>query len=504
MDDCSITPVVDAADLRTGVNGYRFIRLLGEGGMGRVWEAEKDGVRVALKVFMVEHGNRDFLLSRFRAEAPLVAHLNHAGIVRVRDWGVDEATQAPYFAMDLVLNARGEPETLETARRSGDISLARLERWYRELSAALAYLHAQGIVHRDVKLENVLLDAEDHAVLTDFGVARVFDAELRRELQIDTTFIEGETTGTRPVMGTYWYIPPEVRSGAPVSPASDRYALGVLFFRLLTGAWYEPPLKDRTNHSEVADLQAEPLELLAPFPSFWRKELAPLLGASVSEGKRSRGGKWLFLAIGIGLVSVLLGVGWWCFRHDAGAEMVGVVQDGCVVNRCMSVSRAAQVWGRIDCGAVTSLVIRASMQTVRPNLFKNWTNLVQVVFEEGVTTIGVAAFNGCCSLERVEFPSSLKRVNGHAFGLCSQLREVRFGANLEYIGRLAFYNCWSLKDVYVSGPPPDGDMLEELFRTTPSELTVHVPPDAAGWPACWPDGYFGRTVKRDWRLADVP
>ena len=477
--------------------------------MGRVWEAEKDGSRVALKVFACGKDASDFLLTRFRAEAPLVARLNHPGIVRVRDWGVDAETQAPYFAMDLILTAHGEPETLERARRSGDLSLARLTRWYHELAAALAYLHEQGIVHRDVKLENVLLDEADHAVLTDFGVARVFDADLRRELHIDTTFVEGMTTGTCPVMGTYWYIPPEVRAGAPASPASDRYALGVLFFRLLTGVWYEPPEKGVSESSEVAQLKTEPLELLAPFPSFWRTALTPLLTGRVAEGvscPKAVLKRWgqLFKLMLAAVVLGSLGLGAWLMRGTQSARVAarGPV-DGQVVNRCLTVSKSAQVWGKIDCGMVTSLVVRGTMKKIRPNLFENWTNLVTVVFEEGVETIGVSSFNACKSLERVVFPDSLKQLFGYSFGHCDRLREVRFGQNFSFIGKLAFSNCDNLRDLYFAGLPPQGE-IERLFKGKSDEVTVHVRPTAVGWPEKWPAGEFGRTVKRDWRGEDVP
>ena len=225
----------------TVIGSYRVVRVLGHGGMGTVYEVvDAVGAHLALKLFTGGAKNREFLEKRFRAEAKLLAALDHPHLVKVRDVGLDEATGNPWFTMDLVLNAQGEPETLEDARRRGGILNEQALRWFRDLVGELDYLHAHGIVHRDVKLKNVLIDSAGHAVLSDFGISRIFDDKLRSQLDVTTTFVEGQTTGTRPVMGTYFYLAPEVRAGQPVTPAADGYALGVLFFRFLTGMWYEP------------------------------------------------------------------------------------------------------------------------------------------------------------------------------------------------------------------------------------------------------------------------
>ena len=247
------------------VGGYRLVRELGRGGMGVVYEVEHVdlGVRSAMKAFTLDHGNREFLRKRFLAEAKMLARLDHPRLVKVRDLAVDPSGGFPYFVMDLVLNAAGEPETLEDARKAGKVTEDAALAWYDDLREGLAYIHAQGIVHRDVKLENVLVDAEGRSVLSDFGVSRIFDERVRTELMVTTTFVEGETTGTRPVMGTYWYLAPEVRKGGAATAASDWYALGVLLFRLLTGMWYEPNTKA--------------FDLLAPFSKECQRVVRRLL-----------------------------------------------------------------------------------------------------------------------------------------------------------------------------------------------------------------------------------
>lgn len=255
-------------------NGYRIIRPLGAGGMGSVFEVElTDGTRRALKRFSADHGNVAFLKERFVIEGRVLERLSHPRLVRVQDVGID-ADGHPYFMMDLILDAAGESVTLESVRSSGRISEADAERFFADLVDALRYCHAQGVVHRDVKLDNVLIDGEGHAVLSDFGISRIVNADMRDELRISTTFVTGETTGTRPVMGTYWYLAPELRKGGTATSASDWYALGVTFFRLLTGLWYEPG--------------TEALELLAPYDKVWTTRLKRLLADDPSERHPTR------------------------------------------------------------------------------------------------------------------------------------------------------------------------------------------------------------------------
>lgn len=227
-------------DSRLGA--YRIVRLLGKGGMAAVYEAvhEQLGTRVALKVFSTEDTtNLTFKRKRFLAEGKVLARLHHPRIVHVYDLAVDPDTGTPYFAMDLVLSPSGEPQTLEDARQSG-VDENRVAGWLADLCEGLAYIHGEGVVHRDVKLENVLVGPDGRAVLSDFGISRIFDKSLRE--QIDLTMVTIVDDGATPFrLGTGHYMAPELKRPAPASatPASDAWALGVLVFRLLTGIWYE-------------------------------------------------------------------------------------------------------------------------------------------------------------------------------------------------------------------------------------------------------------------------
>ncbi len=233
--------------LRPGetIGSYRVVRPLGKGGMGAVYEVEhvELGVRYALKVFVRDHGDVESLRARFRTEGKALARLRHPNLVRVYDLGEDDARGALYFVMDLVVGRGGEARTLADIN-PGDADEEQLAHWYAQLKSALEYIHAAGIVHRDLKPGNVLLDADGNAVLGDFGISRFLDGELRRELDVEST-MEVENADSRRVMGSVMYLAPEVRKGGKATAAADAYALGVTFYRLLTGVWYEPgPMAD--------------------------------------------------------------------------------------------------------------------------------------------------------------------------------------------------------------------------------------------------------------------
>ena len=301
------------------IGQFRVVREIGQGGMGCVYEvvADENAKRLALKVFSLDHGNREFLRRRFLAEAKILSRLNHPRLVHVHESGIDESSGTPYYVMDLVQSAVGKSETLEDVRKAGKVTEARALQWLADICEGLEYIHAQGVVHRDVKLENVLIDENGHAVLSDFGVSRIFDDRLRNELMVTTTFIAGETTGTQPVMGTYWYLAPEIRKGGAATPESDWYSLGVLMYRLLTGMWYEPNTKA--------------FDLLAPFSKDCRRIVRRLLSDDAGtrrprpEDFRTHGAgasrpRVVEAILGV-LFFVLLGLSaWLCFSPDSSSS----------------------------------------------------------------------------------------------------------------------------------------------------------------------------------------
>jgi len=223
---------------------YRIVRLLGQGGMGAVYEVEHTqlGVHYALKAFTLEGGHVDVLKNKFLAEGKVLARLHDPHLVRVFDLNFNEATGTPYFVMELVLSEDGRPRTLS------DVNTAELDedcvlQWFAELASVVDYIHREGIVHRDIKLGNVLLSADGHVVLSDFGISRLFSERLRSDVKAVNTMVSEAATAARLVMGTQGYMAPEVARGKEATPAADSYSLGVMFVYLLTGIWYEPGSK---------------------------------------------------------------------------------------------------------------------------------------------------------------------------------------------------------------------------------------------------------------------
>ena len=195
---------------------YRIERKLGAGGMADVYLAEDQelGRRVAIKILNSRHGNDDQFIERFRREAKNAAALNHPNIVSIYDRG--EAEDTYYIAMEF-LDGRTLKELI-VGRGAAPINVA-IE-YARQILSALRFAHRHGIVHRDIKPHNVLVDGEGRVKVTDFGIARAGTSQM---------------TETGSIVGTAQYLSPEQAKGGEVDPRSDLYSLGVVLYELLTG-----------------------------------------------------------------------------------------------------------------------------------------------------------------------------------------------------------------------------------------------------------------------------
>ncbi|MFL5519759.1 MAG: serine/threonine-protein kinase, partial [Gemmatimonadales bacterium] len=240
--------------LKTALQGrYDIDRPVGEGGMAVVWLAHdvKHDRRVALKIL-----RRELSLSlgaeRFAREIAIAARLNHPNIVGVIDSGVVETgdVQLPYYVMPLVEG----PSLRDLLEREGPMSVDEALRLAAEVADALDFAHARGVVHRDVKPGNILIQA-GHAVVADFGIARAIDAAGRA----------GAALTTESVVGTPIYMSPEqCRGDEQIDGRSDIYSLGCVLYEMLAGA---PPFEAHTPQAvSLAHCSAPvpPLDLRRP------------------------------------------------------------------------------------------------------------------------------------------------------------------------------------------------------------------------------------------------
>ena len=202
---------------------WRITGFLGRGGMAEVYEVEDVELasRYALKLFTYAHGDVAAARTRFFAEGRLLAKLDHPRLVRVYDLGEDAETGRPYFVMDLVLDPEGHPHTLADADVAG-VDEEQVAIWYEDLREGLAYIHDRGILHRDLKMQNVLIGPDGHAVLSDFGVAKIFSPDLREKIGLtpEQTLIAVKG-GQKTVMGSVGYMAPEIELGVAASKESD-------------------------------------------------------------------------------------------------------------------------------------------------------------------------------------------------------------------------------------------------------------------------------------------
>jgi serine/threonine-protein kinase len=230
---------------------YEILRPLGHGGMATVWLARERSLKrlVAIKVLDPDLGGSATFRSRFQLEAETAAQLQHPNIVPI--FRVGEAGGLAYYAMAYV-EGESLADRLRGRTRLGHDEARRLAA---EVAAALGAAHRRGIIHRDVKPQNVLLDRETgRAMVTDFGIASVAAAHAKAD-------DEGRLTNAGMVMGTPRYMSPEQASGErTLTPASDLYALGILLYEMLSGE-YPYRLADPPNYM-LAHIAGTPIPLV--------------------------------------------------------------------------------------------------------------------------------------------------------------------------------------------------------------------------------------------------
>jgi len=230
------------------IGQYEIRTLLGKGGMGAVYLAEDHslGRQVALKILPPHLSEDSEIVARFAREARALAALRHPNLMHI--YTVGEHEGRPYFAMEYVKGS-----TLKAAlAKTTHLPVSRAVRTAAEMMAALDKVHEAGIVHRDVKPGNIIIDEDGRAVLMDFGLAR------RRQ--------DARLTGDHTVLGTPQYMSPEQAESADVDCRADIYSLGIVLYEMLAGS---PPFKGKTSF----EVLRQHIESSVPAPSSLRPDV---------------------------------------------------------------------------------------------------------------------------------------------------------------------------------------------------------------------------------------
>jgi serine/threonine-protein kinase len=289
---------------------YRLERLLGQGGTSWVFAARhEDDTAAAVKVLMPRFAADAQIATRFRNESETASKLPHENIIRIR--AVGEEGEHVYFVMDLCSD-----NLAARIARDGALAEADIVRVARDVVRGLGFAHAQGVIHRDLKPDNVLLRSDGSAVLSDFGIARAVLGYL-------------SSTGVDMTIGTPQYLAPEQAQGRPLDPRTDFYALGVTLYKAATGAvpfasnnWYElarmhvedPPPPPRAHRADLSKrFERIVLKCLAKHPDDRYPDAAGLLadldqvdtGTAPTADIRPQPPRWRSVAIAV-VLGILL------------------------------------------------------------------------------------------------------------------------------------------------------------------------------------------------------
>lgn len=224
------------------IKGYHLLSRIGAGGFGEVYRATQEGIgrEVAIKIILPQHANRPDFIRRFETEAQLVARLEHPHIVPLYDYW-----REPNSAYLVMRYLRGG-SVRDILEESGPIDYRTVLRYVSQIASALTFAHSNGVIHRDLKSDNIILDEAGNAYLGDFGIAKDLGTDI--DLTKDA------------ILGTPAYLAPEQIKGEVVTPQSDVYSFGILIYEMLTAT---KPFYDATPATVLFKQLNEPLPYLS-------------------------------------------------------------------------------------------------------------------------------------------------------------------------------------------------------------------------------------------------
>jgi eukaryotic-like serine/threonine-protein kinase len=269
--------IVLRTPLPASIGRYRILRVLGEGGMGVVYEAEQEDPRrvVALKVIRIGLATPE-RLSRFRHESDALGRLQHPGIAQIYEASMADTGFGlqPYFAMELI---RGLP--LDRYAEEHRLSTRQKLELMTKICDAVSHAHQRGLIHRDLKPGNILVDEAGQPKILDFGVARVTEAEAQRTLQ----------TEVGQIVGTLAYMSPEQVLGdsTEVDTRSDVYSLGVILYQLLSGRLPHDVSGQQIPEAIRTIRESDPASL-SSISRIYRGDVETIVGKALEKDKSRR------------------------------------------------------------------------------------------------------------------------------------------------------------------------------------------------------------------------
>ncbi len=254
------------------LGNYEIVGKLGKGGMATVYRARQRNMQrdVAIKVMSADLAADPEFVARFEREAHVIARLEHPRILPVHDFGHEG--ELFYLVMRLV-----EGESLYYRLKRGPLPLKTAARYLTQIAEALDYAHAEGVIHRDLKPNNILIDQWDNLYLMDFGLAKIMAATQ-------------SLTQTGVVLGTPAYMAPEVWRGEPVDARTDVYALGVILYEMVLGHTpFESDTPFTLMYKHINDPPPSPRETMPDLPVEVEQVILKALAKSKDERYQSAG-----------------------------------------------------------------------------------------------------------------------------------------------------------------------------------------------------------------------
>src|SRR5947209_8383342 len=275
----------------TQLGTYSIQAKVGEGGMARVYKAYHARLRrdVAIKVILAQIADQEGFRIRFEREAQLIASLEHPNIVAVYDFG--EIGNLTYLVMQYV----GGGTLRDQLRNGRPLEPLRATRYALQMARALHHAHLRGIVHRDVKPQNMLISTSDPnlLLLSDFGIAKLFTSSQEATWttapgsmnSTNSMSSDSSLTNIGQIVGTAEYMSPEQINGKPVDARTDVYALGVVLFQMLTG---EAPFRSTTIHGLLFQHVYTPPRPVREFNPYVSEALEQIVARAMAKAPADR------------------------------------------------------------------------------------------------------------------------------------------------------------------------------------------------------------------------